>query len=347
MRNTALVACACILCTLFFAGCQSTKDLIRHEYPAKVVNPRAPYLDENIEVINERAEENVNRTADLTAKTARMPLNFWETFTKRFNGVSDANPYGRPEPYYRKDFQKEMLAESMQGVTQPTYVRGARYTKAYRSPFIFKEELERGGTNDMTAVSEAASSLMAKQYLDFQQSLEDDLAQAEKLYADGKYSEALELVDKVMELDTSSQQGRILFEKIIKAREEDKLKRETEMREKVAQNERISQYLSDAKRALDDGNYEEALRIGNKALAVDPAHEKSRELVDMIEMAKFEDELQRSGTSSYEILERLIYQHLMLYQQYSNENLSDLAKKELQKVSILEAYRDKLTVLSE
>ena len=85
------------------------------------------------------------------------------------------------------------------------------------------------------------------------------------------------------------------------------------------------------------------MRIAQKATSLDSTHEGARELVDTIELVKFENNLKMSGTSSLEVLERMIYKHLKLYQQYSNENLSDLAKKELQKVSILESYRDKIS----
>jgi len=307
------------------------------------VSPSAPYLDENIEVVDERVVVNVDRTANITGKAARMPVKFWNKFSRTFRGESDANPYARTDPYGRQEFQADALAEHMKDVTQPIYLRGEKYANAYRSPFIFKEELARGGTTDMVSVSDAGASLLAKQYLDFQRDLEDDLDRAEKYLEEGKFGEALELVDKVMDMDSSSQRGRMLFEQVIRERENDKLRQEEVAKKRIADAEKISQYIVEARDYLADHDFEEALRVAQKAVAVDPTHEGARELVDTIDVAKFEQSLKQSGTSSLEILERMIYKHLTLYQQYSNENLEDLAKKELHKVSILEAYRDKMT----
>lgn len=331
--------------TLFFTGCQSVKEFFVINKPTKVASPRAPYLDENIEVIDERVVSNVDRTATVTGKTARLPVRFWDKATKGFKGVSEANPYSRNDPYGLKEFQGTNLAEHFKGVTRPTYVRGEKYAKAYRSPFIFKEELARGGTREMITVSEAGDSLLAQQYLDLQKDLEADLDRAEKHLAEGDYGEALQLVDKVMDMDSSTRRGRMLFEKIIKEREQDKIRREKEAREKIANHEKISQYIAEARRYLEDQDFEEAERIAKMALSVDPAHTGARELADTIELARFERSLKASGTSSLEILERLIYKHLSLYQQYSKDQLDDLAKKELQKVTILESYRDKLSLL--
>ena len=150
-----------------------------------------------------------------------------------------------------------------------------------------------------------------------------------------------------MDLDSSTRRGRLLFEKIIQAREQAKIKRETEMRERVQKHEKIVLYLHEAKGYLEQNNYDEALRVANMAISVDSSHKDARELFDTIELAKFENNLRMSGTSSFEILERMIYKHLMLYQQYSKEDLGDLAKKELQKVSVLESYRDKIGGIGE
>lgn len=338
MKKSFVFIAIGILLSLILSSCQGVKK----EYPTKVVKPQAPFLDENIEIINQRVNDQVDRHATISAHTATKPVRFLDRFTKGIKGISDANPYDRTEPYYHKEFQKDMLAESMQGVTQPTYVRGERYGKAYRSPFIFKEELERGGTSDMTTISDAASSPLARDYLDFQKDLETDLNKARKYYEEGKYSEALELVDKVMDMDTSSQEGRILFEKIVKTREEEKQKREAEIRSRIEKHEKISRYIGEAREYLAQNNYSEALRIGKKATSLDPTHQGAREFVDTVELSQFENKLRTSGVSSLEILERMIYKHLKLYQQYSNENLGALAKKELQKVSILESYRDKV-----
>ncbi len=346
MKTHIISLSICILCTLFLVGCQSTNSANK-DIPPKVVAPQAPFLDENIEVIQERTDANVDRTANVAGHTAHTPVRFWNRFVDSFRGVSHKNPYDRAEPYYRDEYKKDVLASAKKDITQPLYMRGERYSKAYRSPFIFREELQRGGTSEMTTISEVESSLLAKQYLDFQKDLEDDLDRAEKYYAEEKYSEALEIVDKVMDLDSSSRRGRVLFEKIIQAREKSKIEHETEMRERVRKHEKISQYLQEAKSFLEQNNYDEALRIANKAVSVDATHEGARELLGTIELAKFENNLKMSGTSSMEILERMIYKHLMLYQQYSKEELIDLAKKELQKVSVLESYRDKVSGLSE
>lgn len=343
-RITFLTLSACIF-SLFCSGCQSVSEFLVLNKPTKVVSPAAPYLDENIEVIDEHMLLNVNRSANITGKAARVPVKFWDKVTRSFRGESDENPYDRADPYGLKDYQGEALAEHLKGITQPTYMRGEKYAKAYRSPFIFKEELARGGTSEMITIGDASSSLLAKQYLDFQKDLENDLDRAESYLNEGKYGEALELVDKVMDMDSSTQRGRILFEKIIRERENDKIRQEEAAKIKIANSEKISKYMVEAREYLEKYNFEEALRVAEKAVHVDPTHEGARELVDTIEVAKFEYGLKESGTSSLEILERMIYKHLTLYQQYSNENLTDLAKKELQKVSILESYRDKLSSL--
>ena len=345
-RTFSFLIGVCII-TLFFTGCQSVKEFFVVNKPTKVTSPEAPYLDENIEVVDDRVVQNVDRTADIAGKTARLPVRFWNKVTKSFRGVKETNPYERSEPFGQQEFQAANLADHFEDITQPVYLRGEKYTQAYRSPFIFKPERARGGTTEMVTVSEAAESLLAKQYLDFQKELEDDLDRAEQYLADGKYSEALELVEKVLNMDSSSRRGRILFEKIIREREQDKIEREKEARERIANNEKISQYIVEARSYLEDYNFAEAMRIAEKAVSVDPSHNKARELVDTIELAKFEHSLKASGTSSLEILERMIYKHLNLYQQYSNEGLDDLAKKELRKVSILESYRDKMTALKE
>jgi len=333
-----------ILCTAFLYGCQSTMHT-KAEAVAKVMTPQTRFLDENIEVIHEQVETNVDRGATNAGRTASLPTRFWKKFAKGFQGVSDENPYDRPEPYFRKDFQRETLAASKKGITQPEYLRGERYAKAYRSPFIFREELERGGTTEMTTVAEAGASLLAKQYLDFQKQLEDDLARAEALHSEGKYSEALEIIDRVMDLDSSSRDGRLLFEKVIKAREEQKRQQENDLRERVEKNERTAAYVSEAKQQFALNNYDEAKRIAEKALSVDASHPGAREIIDTVELAQFEAQLKREGTSSLEVLENMIYKHLNLYQQYSKEQLDELAKKELHKVSILETYKDKISEL--
>ncbi|MBU1862754.1 MAG: hypothetical protein KKH94_03695 [Candidatus Omnitrophica bacterium] len=331
-----------LLFTVILSGCQS-----QIQPQAKIVNPQAPFLDDNINVMNEYAEKTVDRSADASGRAARLPFRFFNVFRNRVKGISDANPYARSEPYFRDDFKQAQAAQKMEGVTQPEYLRGERYANTYRSPFIFREELERGGTSEMTTVQNVSSSLLAKQYLEYQDDLEAELKRAQKLYDEQRYSEALEVVDKVMDMDTSSYEGRILFEKIIKAREEARINQEKNMRERVAKHEKVSRYLSEAKEYLEANNLLEAERVSQKALSIDPTHQGAREFADNIEMAKFELKLKASGTSSLEMLEKLIYKHLQLYQQYSNENLKDLAEKELRKVAILESYRDKVEAVKQ
>lgn len=342
----AICLISAILCTLFCTSCQSTSKLIKREYPTKIVNPKAPFVDENIEVMNEYALDTVDRAGNVSGKVGQAPVRFVESTTKSFKGISNQNPYERAEPYYRKDFQKDMLAMEKKGVTTPTYVRGQRYANAFRSPFIFKEELERGGTQSMTSIANLDKSLLAKDYLRYQQDIEDDLQRAEKYYEEGKYAEALELVDSVMNRDLSSQRGRVLFEKIVRAREEARVEQEKKIRERIANDERIAQYINEATEALNDGHFDEALRICEKGLAIDADNPKVRELKDTIELAQFEAMLRASGSSSLEVLENMIYKHLQLYQQYTNEALNDLAKKELQKVTVLETYRDKIAAMN-
>ena len=344
MKKKYFLTINSMLCTLILCGCQTAKELVQHQYPTKVVTPTDPYIDGNITVVNERVTSGVERTADAAAKAVTVPKTFVKKFIDSSNGISTDNPYDREDPYYRKDFQQDMMADSMLGVTQPRYLRGAQYAQALRSPFIFKEELLRGGTSEAATVPQVSASMMAKQYLTFQKDIEAQLDKAEELYNENRYSEALEIVDKVMDLDTSSRKGRILFEKIIKAREEDRVEREEKMRERLAQNEKIEQYLSQAQDYLAGNDLEEALRIAKKALSLNASHERAREVVDTIELAKFEQSIKKSGMTSFEVLERMIYKHLKLYQQYSNENLTDLAEKELRKVAVLEEYRDRLSL---
>lgn len=347
MKKQFLFVLACFVAVSCLSSCRVTTEVITKEYPVKVVQPHAPFIDENIEALNDRITQEIDRNAGVSAKVARVPLRFVNTFVDEFQGVSARNPYDRGRPYTRDEFKQEMLADALKGLTQPTYVRGEQYAETLRSPFLFKEEMLRGGATTTTTVSEAGMSLLAKNYFEFQNAIEEDLRQAEEYFNEGKFSEALELVDRVMDMDTSSQDGRALFERIIKAREEARLKREAELRERVANSERINQFLVEAKRYLAQNNYEEAMRIGQMALSVDGTNQKAREFVDAIELAQFEDRLQGSGTSSFEVLERMIYKHLMLYQQYTDEHLEDLAKKELQKITILESYRDKLGGVAE
>jgi uncharacterized protein YqeY len=330
--------------TLFLTGCQSVKEYFIINKPAKIATVQSPYLDGNIEVVDDHVVQNVDRTANVGGKTARLPVRFWETFTKSFKGVSDTSPYDRTSPYGKKDLQSENLSEYFKGVTQPIYMRGEKYAKAYRSPFIFKEDIARAGTNDMVTLSELGSDVLAQEYLLFQRGLDEDLDRAEKYANEERYAEALEIVDRVMEMDSSTQRGRMLFEKIIKDREANKARHEEEARQKLAKREKITQYISEAKEQLADDNFEEADRLAQMALSADPTHTGARELIDEIEVARFEHSLKSTGTSSLEILERLIHKHLTLYQQYSHDQLDNLAKKELQKVAILESYRDKIAV---
>lgn len=345
MKNKTFLIALSILFTLNLTGCQSIRDMVCRQYPTKIVSPKDPYLDDNIKVSNERLEDNIDRAADVSAKAVNASRRMVRKISDGVKGISAENPYQRSQPYYRKDFQQDMMAESMKGITRPRYLRGQKYVDTYRSPFIFRAELERGGTDAMTTVREAGHSMLAKQYIDFQKDLEAKLNRAQMLFDEKRYSEALEIVDEVLDLDTSSHEGRILFEKIIRAREEDKRQREEKMRERIAQNERIARYLAEARSFLEADNIDEAYRVAKKALSINSGHAKAREVVDLIELAQFERKLSASGMKSFEVIERMIYKHLKLYQQYVNENLPDLAQKELRKVSALEAYRDRLTAI--
>lgn len=344
-KKYSLWAIHVLLFTLFLTGCQMTKQLIVNEYPTKVVKPDAPYASDNIEILSEHVNSDIERTGDVAARAVSFPIHLAKSFQKSLAGISDKNPYERTSPYYKEDFQQDMMADSMKGTTQPSFIRGQKYAPSFRVPFIFKEQLDSVDGFSRTSLDNVVNSGLAKDYLAFQRDLELDLDRADKYLSEGNYSEALELVDKVMNLDTSSHRGRALFEKIIRTRESSRIKREEKMREKIANDERIARYLGEAKEYLQKGRFSEALRVAKKALSVDPASEKARDFVDTIELSKFERSLRESGTSSFELLERMIHKHLSLYQQYTNESLADLASMELQKVSVLESYRDRLTAI--
>jgi tetratricopeptide (TPR) repeat protein len=341
IKKQILYSMVVIFCIVFMSSCQSTNPSIKSKSLVKTINPHAPFVDDSIQVIDERATNGVERSADAAAKTAQLPVSFYKKFTNSLQGVSDKNPYARPEPYFRKDFKQDMLVADNKGIIQPQYQRGENYSRAYRAPFVFDEMTSRN-VNEMVEANQISSNQSAQQYFSFQQSLEADLVKAESLYKEGKFSEALEIVDKVLSFDSSSQQARILFEQCIKGRETSRIQQEALLKEKIEKDEKISQYLKDARCALNQQKYQEATRIAKKALSIAPTNAAAIELTDTIELAQFEDGLKKEGVSSSEILERLIYEHLNLYKQYTDEKLSDLAKKELQKVSILESYKDKL-----
>ena len=104
MKKHIICLSISLLCTVFLVSCQSTNKVT----PPKIVSPQAPYLDENIEVVQERVDTNVDRTADVSAHAVHTPVRFWDTFTKRFRGVSDKDPYERPGPYRRDDYKKDL-----------------------------------------------------------------------------------------------------------------------------------------------------------------------------------------------------------------------------------------------
>ncbi len=328
---------------LFLTGCQTTDNLISCERPVKIVNPKAPFVDENIDVFEEHLDDGIKRNAGVVATLTRVPVDFFKEFRKKFNGVSDRNPYRRSKPYYKRDFEAAQLADQFGGVLQPDYIRGVPYVNPYHSPFMFKEEFLRGGTKTMVELKDIDKSLLAKEYINLQKDLDIKLDRAEKLLEDKDFSGALKLVDEVLDIDMSSYRARVLFEKIIKAREEERIKKEEEIKKKIANEEKIAKYLNEAKEYLMKQEFSEAERLARKALSVDPSNEKARSFLDNIELAKFEYKLKESGTSSLEVLERMIYKHLSLYQEYKNEGLLDLAEKELKRVSILEDYRDKIS----
>jgi hypothetical protein len=315
------------------------------EKKPQLIDPRFPYLNDNLEVTTQRTNESVKTAGNVVGQMAQKPVVAVESFVDGFQGRTDDNPYDRSVPYFYDDYNRGVLGQTGKDLMEPVPAGEMSYPKALRAPYLVDGE-------DVDLTKEA---ILYKQQLDTVDKL---VADAEALMNEKDFTSALAKVNQAADLDPASDLVRAKHAEIIRAEERARFEGEIQVKKKaedaVLQQEEaeakkqedmrkarlVEEYIIKIDQSLTLGDYDEAQRLAQIMRNVAPDNPRAREVSDQVDLALFKRSLDPRILHNDLLMEDLILEHFRRYQEYVDTGLDDLAERELKKIAFLESLKN-------
>ncbi len=311
----------------------------------QLIDPRFPYLDENLKVSVERTNESAKVAGTVIGQMAQKPVAAAEAVVDGFKGRSDANPYDRAKPYFYDDYNREVLGQMGKDLMEPVPAGEMAYPKALREPYVVEGE----------KVHLTKEAILYKIQLE---EIEKLVAEADELVAQKDFTTALAKMNQAMDLDPANDLVRAKHAEVIRAEERSRLEgalqvqknaeeellrqeqAEAQKQEDMRKARLVEEYIIKIDQSLTVGDYDEAQRLSQIMRNLAPDNPRAREVSDQVDLALFKRSLDPRILRNEMLMEDLILEHFRRYQEYVDTGLGDLAERELKKIAFLESLKN-------